>query len=534
MTDRAIAAAPRGRSIRALARSTGLVMLIRAADFGLSFLVSVLLANRFGASGQLDAFFLARRTTVGFADTIRKLVGQVVLPPVVAAMDRGEPPSIHSVPRKVWWFVGGLMLLTLTGTVLPSALVYAFAPGFSDARHDMTATMMAIMMPLLPIAVLASLLAAVLQARRRYLLSEGTNLVQRAILVGVLAFLVPPLGIVAGAWTMLGAGAVGFVILLAGAWGIIRHPPRVEREAAPVAPTAETKGGGLLAAILLNVYFQATALMDFAFASMAEDGGVAALEYGSRLVSLVPGLVMTSLYTVTTPELIRAVQQPDPGAAARGIMRFQRIALFAQLPVSVGMMLGSVLMVSAIFGHGAFTREAVLMAAATTAGYAAAAVFLAPLSAITSAIYADPRGSCVRDLAIIAVGGVLLRLAALALGTPQWGVEGIAWGAAIATALTALLAQWVANRRFHHFDHAEQSRDFALSFLCAALAAGAGYALLVALPDPSRVIGELAQLIALGALVLLVYFAAALVLRVPEMAIVRDIARQRIARRRRG
>ena len=63
---------------------------------------------------------------------------------------------------------------------------------------------------------------ALLQARRRYGLSEGTNLLQRALLVLVLAVLVPPLGIVAGAWTMLVSGGIGFAILLAGAWSIVR------------------------------------------------------------------------------------------------------------------------------------------------------------------------------------------------------------------------------------------------------------------------------------------------------------------------
>lgn len=96
---------PARGSKRSLIRSAGVVALIRGLDFGLSFLVSVLLANRFGASGQLDAFFLARRTTVGIADTIRKLVGQVVLPPVIAAVDRGIAPSVHLLPRRSAWFL---------------------------------------------------------------------------------------------------------------------------------------------------------------------------------------------------------------------------------------------------------------------------------------------------------------------------------------------------------------------------------------------------------------------------------------------
>jgi putative peptidoglycan lipid II flippase len=530
MTVQAARNPPARSSKRTLVRSAGVVALIRGLDFGLSFLVSVLLANRFGASGQLDAFFLARRTTVGIADTIRKLVGQVVLPPVIAAVDRGIAPSVHLLPRRSAWFLATFALVMLAGMLVPGVLVSLFAPGFKGAQHSLTEQMMRIMMPLLPIAVVASLLAAILQARRRYLLSEGTNLVQRAILVLVLALFVPPLGIVAGAWTMLVSGVVGFLILLAGAWTIVRprgSPAPIEDTPAPV------KSQGLAAAIVINLYFQASSLLDFGFASTTQDGGVAALEYGSRLVSLVPGLVMSSLATVLAPELIRAVQHPNRAEAAAGIQRFQRIALFAQLPVSVGMMLGAPLMVSALFGHGAFDATAIATAAACTAGYAAAAIFLAPMSAITSAIYADPHAPSLRDLSIIAVLGLTIRTALLAVAAPLWGAPGIAWAAAAATAIIFGVAQIVAVRRFHHFHLPAQLADLARNALCAGIAGFAGWALLHLVPEPQMVLSELALLTALGALVVLVYLGAALVLRVPEVANLRDIAQALTAKFRR-
>lgn len=517
------------RKAAVLVRSAGVVAAIRGLDFGLSFLVSVLLAHRFGASGQLDAFFLARRTTVGFADMIRKLVGQVVLPPVLAAVDAGRVPTLAHLPRRLTWFLGAFALLMLAGMIVPEQLVALFAPGFRGEQVALTATMMRIMMPLLPIAVLASLLATVLQARRKYLISEGTNMVQRAVLVLVLALFVPPLGIIAGAWTMLVAGVIGFAILLAGAWSIVRP-----RGGAPVEHERpiQSAGGGLAAAIVLNVYLQGTSLLDFAFASTTIDGGVAALEYGSRLVSLVPGLVMSSLATVLTPELVRAVQSSNRASVAGEIQRFQRIALFAQVPVSVGMMLGGTLIVSVLFGHGAFGADAIAAAAACTAGYAAAAIFLAPMTAITTAIYADPHSSPLRDLTIIAIAGLAIRAVTLAIATPLAGVEGVAWGAALATALAFVVAEVIAVRRFHHFRLGAQLSDLARTLLCGGLAAAAGVGLLWLLPTPHRLYGELALLALLGATVVAAYGLAALMLRVPEVAALRDVAKKVIGKRR--
>ena len=532
-----VTAAPAGRARRSggLFRSTLVVATIRGLDFGLSFLVSVLLAGRFGAGAQLDAFFLARRTTVGFADMIRKLVVQVVMPSVVARVDGGGAVSVHGLPRRMYAFVGVFLGVTALGMLIPSLLVTVFAPGFTGARHDLTATMMRIMMPLLPISVLGSLLVAVLQANRRYWVSEGNNLIQRGMLVAVLAAAVPPLGIVAGAWTMLVAGAVGFAILVAGSWSIVRRHPsellRRERGSEPRDTESDVPsvGGGVAAAVVLNVYLQLTSLFDFAAASMVPEGGVAALEYGARLVTLIPGLLMSSLSTVLLPELIREMQARvrDPQVLAR----YQRTVIFAQVPISIGMMLGADIIVRTLFGRGAFGNESVALASGACQGYALAQVFLAPMTAITSAIYADPRKSCLRDLATIAVGGLAMRALAIWIGASVAGAPGIAWGAAVSTFATAVLTHVVARRRFDDIGFEGFGRDVARIALCGALAAASGWLFLANVGPFDSVLFTLMRLAALGAVVVLVYAAAALVLRIPEVLKLRAVLGRAVAKR---
>lgn len=523
-----------GRRGGALVRSTLAVAVIRGLDFGLSFLVSVLLAGRFGAGAQLDAFFLARRTTVGLADMTRKLVVQVVMPGVVARVDRGGALSIHGLPRRIYGFLALFLALTATGMLIPSLLVSLFAPGFTGARHDLTATMMAIMMPLLPIAVVGSLLVAVLQANRRYWVSEGNNLIQRGMLVAVLAVAVPPLGIVAGAWTMLVAGLVGFAILVAGSWSIVRRCPAdlLSRGREAEAATIPSLGGGVAAAVVLNVYLQLTTLFDFAAASMVPEGGVAALEYGSRLVTLIPGLLMSSLSTVLLPELIREMQAKvrDPQVLAR----YQRLVIFAQAPISIGMMLGADLIVQILFGRGAFDARSIALASGACQGYALAQVFLAPMTAITSAIYADPRKPCVRDLAVIAVGGLTLRALAIGIGATWAGAPGIAWGAAASTCAAAALTHVVARRRFDDIGFGGFGRDVARIALCAGVAAGSGWLFLDAVGSFGTVPLELARLCALGAIVIGVYAATALALGIPEVVKLRAMLGRVRARHRRG
>ncbi|HEX8257442.1 MAG TPA: lipid II flippase MurJ, partial [Allosphingosinicella sp.] len=509
--------APPGPKKGALVRSTLVVTVVRGIDFVLSFLVSVLLASRFGVSGQIDAFFLARRITVGFAETIRHLVNMVVVPAVVARQERGDQPGEHGLPRQFYLFLGFIALLTLVGTFAPGPLVAFFAPGFDGERFDLTSRLTSIMMPLLAIAIVSSLLMALLQANRRFFSAEASKTLQRALLVAMLFFLIPPLGIFDAAWTMLIGGVVGLVYLTAVSWRFLRADPSRLLTAKAKKPSADrARGGGLVAAIILQLYYVATSLVDFAVASTLDVGSVSALEYGTRLVSILPGLVTASVYTVIYPELIRAMHDRDPIRAAAKIGEYQRLTLFIQMPVSIGLMLTAYPIIDIIFGHGQFGQANVAVTAAVTVGYAAAAIFLMPFHIATSAIYADPARSPAVDIAIICVGGFAVRAALVAAAAP-FGAEGIAWAATLATALTLALAMVVARRRFPHFSLAAQARDFASTGLCGLAAAAAGILLLQFLPSDVGVVDGLAVIALVGSAALAVYAAAGWLLRVPEL-----------------
>ena len=507
-------AAPAHPKKGAMLRSTLLVTFMRGIDFVLSFLVSVLLASRFGVSGQIDAFFLARRITVGFADTIRHLITMIVVPAVVA---RQQNAGSHGLPRRLYLFLGLLGLLTLFGTIFPGPLVSLFAPGFGGERYRLASGLTSIMMPLLALALVGSLLMALLQANRRFFTAEASKMMQRALLVGMLAFLIPPLGIFDAAWTMLIAGVIGLVYLVAMSWRFLRADPS-RLLTAKAKPDAASKGlgGGLAAAIILQFYYVATSLVDFAVASTLDVGSVSALEYGTRLVSILPGLVTASVYTVIYPELVRAMHSGDPARAAGKITEYQRLTLFLQVPVSIGLMVAAYPIVDMIFGHGQLGQADVGTIAAVTVGYSAAAIFLMPFHVSTSAIYADPTRPCVTDIAIIGIGGLALR-AGLVLAAARFGPVGIAWAAALATAATLFLSMALARRRFPLFSLTAQARDFAVTALCGLAAAGAGIGLLLVLPRDVGLVDGLFTVAALGLATLLVYAAAGWLLHVPEL-----------------
>lgn len=500
-----------------LVRSTLLVSTMRMLDFGLSFLVSVLIASRFGLSSQIDAFFLARRITIGFADSLKHLVEMVAMPAIVARQD-GAAPS-RTIPIKIRVFAAVLLVLTILGMLWPGPLIAVFAPGFDGDRRALAEDLVSILMPLLPMAVLASLLATLLQAHKRFFTAEASKMLQRGLLVLVLAFAIPPLGILSAGWTMLAGGAIGLALLSVAAFRTVRADPTSLFRKKPGRCAEEQGGsaGGLVAAIVLQVYFAATTLIDFAVASTLAVGSVSALEYGSRLVSLLPGLVTASVFTVIYPELIRTMRGPDRERASATFGEFQRLAFFVQLPVSIGLMIAAYPIVDVIFGHGAFEQADVAATASATAGFAAAAIFLMPFNITTGVIYADPRRSPLVDIIIIAVAGLLLRAVLVLLAAPHFGAPGIAWAAALSTFGVFVLATLIAARRFPRFALTAQTREFARSGLCGLAAALAGAGLLILFPQDVGALDGLAVIALLGAVTIAVYAAMGAVLHVPEM-----------------
>ncbi|HQS95807.1 MAG: hypothetical protein B7X90_05720 [Novosphingobium sp. 17-62-19] len=514
---------------------------IRVVDLLFSFAMSTLLASRFGASAQLDAFFLARRSTNGVADATGKLVHMALMPQLVARLDSSASLLGLFRNRLAAGVAGIILSIVFIALIWPSWFVTVFAPGFSGERHLLMDQLVRIMAPLIVLTTLIWILNAMRQASGKHGLVEFAAMSQRILLVGVLLFLVPPLGIIEVGEMLVVGAILALAIMVFGSLPFI-HRMRAERAQArgvgnggeQAGPVATGAAGGLVAAVIFVVFNQATTLMDFMAASTLADGSVAALEYGSRLASLVPGLVMSSVSAVMFPDLVRVMQSSSPREAALGFAQRQRSVFAIQTVVSISMVFSTDFIVRLLFGYGAFGADGLSATIATTIGYCAAAMFLTPLLATTSAIFADSRGNPRGDMIRIAVTGIALRAVALLALIPLLGVAGIAWGAALATALNLAQAMRVAKDRFADYPLAEQFRAFARTLAAAGVGSLLAFVLQQTLPAAGS---QWLRLFLLGPTVatfLLGYAAAELVLCRDEECLSRQALALLIRRTRRA
>ncbi|WP_156841927.1 murein biosynthesis integral membrane protein MurJ [Novosphingobium aquimarinum] len=521
----------KGHSKRlAFARWTVAVIAARGIDAVLSFMVAVLLANRFGASAQLDAFFIARRATTGMTDLIRELVRKIAMPYIAPAIDEGRAVNWRTMPRSILAIVAVMVVLPALLIVEPALLVKVVAPGFEGEHAALATGLVRILVPLLPIAVITGLLLTYLQSAGVFFVGEASKALQRLVLVLLLVLFVPPLAVFGVAWTMLLGGILAAGVLAGIAF---RTHRRRQLATAPEHPAGEAERadavppprGRVLAALLLFFYHQLTVVIDFAFASSLQTGTVASLEYGTRLVSLIPGLVTLSVSTVLYPEVVRIMRGNDVGAKSRAIHQLMRGSLFVQVPCSLVLACAAAPLVQLLFGHGGFDADAQRGTIVATQYYAVAAIFLMPTSLAMNAIYSDSEHSPLIATLVLAGVGLALRAALLWGLVPVYGLAGLGLAVVLATFAMSVLSLWVCNRRFRELAPARLLPELALIAVCGLAGASAGYGMAGLMPSNTTLTEALAIVVIAGAAAG-TFTAVALALRQPDMVAAIGTARE--------
>lgn len=515
-SSHATAAPPMKRGGK-LAKWTIGVFFARAFDAVLSFFVAILLANRFGSSPQLDALFLARRATTGMTDLIRELVRKIAMPSMVMAMSRGERMSWQAFPRQALVIMALLVAVPMLLIFSPGQVLAVFAPGFEGERLALASRLLAILIPLLPIAVISGLLLTYLQSAGVFFVGESSKALQRLALVVVLVLFVPPLLVIGIAWTMLIAAVIALAVLALIAWNVHR---RSEGEGSPLPENSAARPaiprGRILAALLIFAYHQLTVVSDFALGSTLPTGGVAALEYGTRLVSLIPGLVTLSVSTVLYPEIVRVMGGDDAGEKTAALHQLLRGTFYLQFPFSLALAWAAGPVVRLLFGHGGFDLAAQASTIEATVYYSLAAVMLMPMNVALNAIYSDSRSSPLRDVSLIFVFGLAVRLALLYLLVPRYGLTGLGIAVVLATISTCLLAITLCRGRYNFLASGKFMSEIGVILACALAGSGAAYAMWLALPEVSSVFGHMWTGSLLGIAVLAGYVGLSLVFRQAE------------------
>ena len=522
---------------RQIARAAGTVML--AILFGqLAGLArGILVANTFGASLELDAFFAANRVS----ETLFLLVaggalGSAFIPTFTGLLAKDETDS-------AWRLASALantvtltlsLLAALIALFAPQVVRFALAPGLSTDPQLFSLTVSLLRIQLISTVLfgVGGLIVGILNAHQVFLIPALTPaMYQIGIIFGAL-FLAPAMGIYGLAWGVV----IGAVLYL-----LVQLPPLLKLISSLQSPisiyqlriTNDPNVRQVLFLMIPRLLGVAVVQLNFwvntNLASRMEEGSVASLTYGFSLMIMAQAAIAQSVAIAAMPTFSaqHALGKTDEMRAS--LVASLRGILLMAVPASVGLILLREPLISFLYQRGEFDSRDVQLVAWALLWFAAGLVGHSIMEVLTRAFYAQQDTKTPVIIGTIAMGlnvvfSILFSQYFARIGWFPLG--GLALANSLATALEATALFIFMRRRLNGI---EGKSIFDSAWRVALSALGMGIGLLA---WTQLTAGWTRWLVALGGVAVggIVYLFGVAILKVPEIKIVGNAIARRLLR----
>ena len=503
-----------------LAASAGIVAAGFVASRLLGLLREVVLARQFGTSEELSAYVSAFRIPdLLFLVLMAGAFGSAFIPVFSGFLANGEDEAAWKLSSVMLNLSGAAVVVVSAFAWLNAAELVRFivAPDDSPAAPQITTDCMRVLL-LSPIFLGFGIAAkGILEGQDLFTLPALAPVVYNAATIAGAILLGPHLGVLGVAVGVV-AGAIGF--LLVELPGLVRSGMRYT-----LAFDLRAKGVSDVARLLAprligQAAFQINFIVVTNLAWRTGEQSVSALNYAWQLLMLPHGVLALSASTVILPTLSRLWQQEEYDRFRETLVAAVRPLFFLSVPATIILVAFREPLVQTLLQSGAFSAASTELVAAPLLFLGAGLVGYALVDVLARAFYAmhDTRTPVATGLAIIAVN-IALGIALL----PRLGYLALALALSASTTIEAVILTIMLSRRLSGFARA-WSR-----WLAKIVIAGAAASLVAALLAPA-----LAELTTPGAtarpqqfviflvavaVVGLVYFGCAWMLRIPELTI---------------
>jgi putative peptidoglycan lipid II flippase len=515
-------------------RAAGVVGIATMLSRVFGFLRDMVVAGFFGAGWSTDAFFVAFR----IPNLLRRLLAEgsltVSFVPVfteyLRTRTREEALELANVTFTALSIL--LVAVSLAGVLFSPLIVAVIAPGFvrTPGQYDLAVFLTRLMFPYILLISLVALCMGILNSLRHFaapaLSPVVLNLSMILAALTLRGFFREPIFALA-----VGVMAGG-VLQLAMQWPfLVRMGVRLKPDFRFRHPGLRRIGQLMLPAAFGAAIYQINVFVGTILASLLPAGSVSYLYYADRIVELPLGVFAIAVGTATLPSFSEQVALGKTEEFKRTIAFSLRLLLFITIPATVALIALRVPILSVLFQRGAFGAEATLLTAEALLYYAVGLWAFSLIRIVVSAFYAlqDTRSPMKAAIVALVVNAAL----SVALMFPlKHG--GIALATSIASAVNVGMLWVILRRRIGALLDREFYRSVGKTAL-ASIVMG-GVFLLIGMAWPWNTDGPFdARLIHLllcisggGA----AFFAAAWLLKSPEVTTTLETLRRRIGRNR--
>lgn len=497
----------------------------------------ILVAQVFGASPELDAFFAANRVS----ETLFLLVaggalGSAFIPTFTGLLAKDEKDTAWKLASSIANAV--TLTLSLLAALLaffaPQVVRYALAPGLAadPELFSLTVSLLRIQLISAVLFGLGGLIVGILNAHQIFLVPALTPaLYQLGIIFGAV-FLSPTLGIYGLAWGVV-IGAVFYLF--------VQLPSLLKLVTANRSPATYSFSLGLgnptvrRVFLLMGPRLLGVAVVQLNFwvntwlASQMMPGSVSGLYYGFSLMLMAQAAIAQSVAIAAMPTFSaqHALGQTDEMRSS--LASSLRGVILLALPASVGLILLREPLVSLLYQRGEFDERSVQLVAWALLWYAAGLLGHAVMEILTRAFYAQHDTKTPVIIGTVAmllnvVFSIALSRMFASIGWMPHG--GLALANSLATALEAVVLFIMVRRRLNGIGGSHILRGIVPS-----LVAATGMSLtLFGVLTYGKSLSAWALVPAGVILGGLVYFGILFILRVPELGTIVNGVMRRLKR----
>lgn len=346
-------------TMRKTANSALLIMILSVGSKLIGFIREMLLAAKFGSGVETDTFFVALTATSLIGSLITATIGTTFIPVLseIETKEGKEGKNLH-----VNNLINIVMILSavfvVVGYFFAPVIVRVTASGFSGDQFDLAVRLTRIGLPIILTTGVLGSFGAFLESEDKHLMNNLAGYALNFTYIFFLLFLANQFGIVG----LMIAVVIGSFLQIA-----VKYPAahKLGYRSLPVFDIKDKyiKKVLLLATpVLLGVAINdLNAIIDKTLASQLAEGSISALNYASRLNSLVLTIFVTAIATVIFPIISREFNRGNKQEIVNIIRYGVNLILIVTIPAAVGMIVLATPIVQVVYQRGAFTSESVNM-----------------------------------------------------------------------------------------------------------------------------------------------------------------------------
>jgi len=403
----------------------------------------MVIAHKFGASAQYDAFVIAFM----IPHILRMLLAEGALstafiPLLSERLAKGRELAARFAGNILTVALVSFPVVVALGLLLAPHYIPFLADGFGSAKQHLAVRLTNITFPFIMLVGLAAIVMGVLQSSGRFFAPAFAPVFFNLGLIAGAVLIAPHVEpqILGLAWGVLlgGLGQLLFQIpFLRGCFKL--------RLALDLKDEGLRRLAGLMLPMVLGlIVVELNMLVDNKLASRLGDGNIASLQYALRLFQLPLGLFAIALATALLPRLSRCSAHDKLEEFIASLRQGLKLAAFILLPAIVGLLALGGPVIALLFEHGRFTPQDTARTLYVLRFLALGLIGYGMSHLITRAFYALKDARAPVTISALAVG---LNVALDYLLIGPLGVGGLALATSIAGLVQLALLALVLRRR---------------------------------------------------------------------------------------